>query len=85
MPESLLSAVIDSFSDRYYGLEALALASLVESPEHASQIPTLPVVPKVGETSEQKHAALVRLWLHGWQNLGFWLGKMPAAWWEARS
>jgi len=81
MPESLLSAVIDSFSDRYYGLEALALASLVESPEHASQIPTLPVVPKVGETSEQKHA-LVCLWLHGWQNLGFWLGKMPAAWWK---
>ena len=33
-PESLLKAITDTMGDRYYGLEALALASFIERSEH---------------------------------------------------
>ena len=35
-PESLLRSIMDSITDRYYGLESLALASLVERSTHTS-------------------------------------------------
>lgn len=81
MPEALLSAVYDSLMDRYYGLESLALASIMERSLHATAIVDLPDIPDVADSVEKK-LALARVWLRYWQwnRNGFWLEKMPAAW-----
>ena len=81
MPESLLFAVMDAFLDRYYGLEALALASIVERASHTSSLASLPNIPGVA-TTEAAKISFARAWLRGWQRSGFWLGKMPAGWWK---
>jgi ATP-dependent helicase YprA (DUF1998 family) len=81
MPESLLFAVMDAFTDRYYGLEALALASIVERASLSRNIAALPDIPGVAATEAAK-IGIARAWLRGWQRLGFWLGKMPAGWWK---
>lgn len=79
-PESLLRGIADSLCDRYYGLEALALASIVENPSHTSQIVVLPDIPNCAESDAEK-LALARTWLRCWKPYGFWLGHMPQAWW----
>jgi len=79
-PESLLRAITKSIADRYYGLESLALASLIERPEHAPRIHALPGVPGYAQSHEEK-IALARAWLRCWHRPGFWLSRMPPAWW----
>lgn len=85
-PASLLRAITDSLSDRYYGLEALALASIVEKPSHTSKIVALPDIPDCAQSDIEK-LALARTWLRCWKPYGFWLARMPQAWWlnEVRS
>ena len=78
-PESLLRAITKALTDRYYGLESLALASLVERPEHTSKICELPEVPGIAESTDSK-VALARVWLRCWHRPGFWLNQMPSAW-----
>jgi len=82
-PESLLESIVDTFSNRYYGLEALALCSIVESPKHSALVDMLPDIAGVATTSQAKRG-LLRAWLRHWQKLGFWLGKMPQAWWKLK-
>lgn len=79
-PESLLRAITKSFADRYYGLESLALASLIERPEHGPKIHALPEVPGYAQSRDEK-IALARAWLRCWGRAGFWLSRMPPAWW----
>lgn len=79
-PESLLRAITKSLVDRYYGLESLALASLIEKPEHAPKIHALPDVPGYAQSQDEK-IALTRIWLRCWSRPGFWLSRMPPAWW----
>ncbi|MGE0444620.1 MAG: DEAD/DEAH box helicase, partial [Vicinamibacterales bacterium] len=79
-PESLLRGVVNAIGDRYYGLESLALASLVEKGDHTAKVSALPDIPGVAMTSEQK-AALARAWLRCWGRVGLWLNQMPPAWW----
>ena len=79
-PESLLRAITTSLLDRYYGLEALALASIVERAEHTPKIVALPDIPDVARTPDEK-IALCRVWLRCWRRAGFWLSRMPPAWW----
>lgn len=79
-PESLLSAVSRAITDPYYGLESLALASLVERGSHSDQITDLPPIPSIAESDEEK-LALARVWIHCWTPAGIWLSRMPAAWW----
>jgi hypothetical protein len=45
-PESLLRAITKSLTDRYYGLESLALASFIERSEHRPKIHALPDIPR---------------------------------------
>ena len=78
-PESLLQAITKALTHRYYGLESLALASLVERPEHSPKIRQLPEVPGVAESADSK-VALARVWLRCWNRSGFWLNQTPAAW-----
>ena len=80
-PESLLRAMANTLTDRYYGLESLALASIIERSEHSPRIRRLPDVPGYAESDDQK-LGLVRLWLRCWQRPGFWLSRMPQAWWR---
>ena len=79
-PESLLRAISTTLTDRYYGLESLALASTVERVEHAPKIQALPDIPGVAQSSDEK-LALGRAWLRCWRRAGFWLSRMPPAWW----
>ncbi len=80
-PESLLRGMVSCIDDRYYGLESLALASVVERGEHAVKLTSLPTITGTAETPEQK-VALARLWLRCWNNHGFWLSRMPLQWWK---
>ena len=79
-PESLLRAITNSIGDRYYGLESLALASLIERSEHSSKITALPDIPGFAQSPEEK-IALARAWLRCWRRSGIWLNSMPPAWW----
>ena len=78
-PESLLQSVMNSITDRYYGLESLALASLVERPSHTSLVTALPDIPRYAESDDEK-LALARVWLRCWMRSGVWLSRMPGAW-----
>ena len=75
-PESLLSAIIDTLFHRYYGMEALALASIIERDKFSEKILGLPPIPEVAESAEQK-MAIARIWLRQWQKNGFLLNGMP--------
>lgn len=79
-PASLLRAIADSLSDRYYGLEALALASVIEKPNHIANIVALPDIPNCAQSDVEK-LAVARSWLRCWRPYGFWLARMPQAWW----
>jgi ATP-dependent helicase YprA (DUF1998 family) len=79
-PLSLLKDMIDCISNRYYGLEALALASVTEKPANSKKILDLPDIPKIGTSKEQK-LALARAWLRNWHNVGIWLSHMPNQFW----
>ena len=78
-PESLQSAIIDTLLDQYYGMEALALASIIETEKHTQNINNLTQIPGIAETAAQKQA-LVRVWIRNWQKSGLWLDGMPQAW-----
>lgn len=80
-PEALLRAIAKCLSDRYYGLEALALASIRERRSLTAKIDELPQIPGFADNSEQKRA-YARAWLRSWQKAGFWLSRMPQAWWR---
>lgn len=79
-PIALLRGIIKCLTDRYYGLESLALGSLAERITHVMAIQSLPEIPGIAKDNDQK-IALVRAWLRCWQRAGFWLGRMPSAWW----
>jgi ATP-dependent helicase YprA (DUF1998 family) len=79
-PEALFESLISSFKDRFYGLEALGLASVAERNRHTESLSSLPDIPGWATTPEQK-IAIVRTWLSCWQINGFWLKGMPADWW----
>ncbi len=80
-PLSLLRAIVGTISDRYYGLESLALASIIEAPQHRDTIGSLPSISGIAENEEQK-VALVRTWLRAWRHAGFWLNAMPSEWFQ---
>lgn len=78
-PESLLRAIVNSLGDRYYGLEALALASLRERADHTAWIEALPDIASFATTSEQK-LTTARSWMRCWGRAGLWMSQMPPAW-----
>lgn len=78
-PEALLENIVRTLRDRFLGLEALALASIVERAKHTPTLEKFPEIPGYAETLEAK-AALARAWLRCWQNNGFWLNSMPLVW-----
>ena len=79
-PDALLRGIMKCLTDKYYGLESLALASIVERSVHSHLLRELTEIPGVALTPEQK-VALSRTWLRCWQRAGFWLSRMPHSWW----
>lgn len=80
-PEALLLGILKCVSDKYYGLESLALGSIVEAGRHHSRIQELPDIPGLTENPEQR-LALARVWLRTWvRSNDFWLNGMPSGWW----
>ena len=80
-PKSLLWAITKTLTDRYYGLESLALASLVERRDHSPRIADLPDIPRYAQSAGEK-IALARAWLRCWlRPCGIWLSRMSPEWW----
>jgi ATP-dependent helicase YprA (DUF1998 family) len=84
-PQSLLRGMVTTITDRYYGLESLALASVRERRNVEARIVDLPNLPGVAETREQK-VALVRSWITHWigPSSGIWFQNMNPSWWQTR-
>lgn len=79
VPASLMRNVLDCTTDRYYGLEQLALGSFIESPVYTTDVSALPSLTGFANSPEQK-VAVARAWLRSWADQGFWLDRMPADW-----
>jgi len=82
-PQSLLRGIVVTVTDRYYGLESLALASLRERANLQPRLADLPFIPGVAEDVEQR-LALVRSWLRLWGSptAGIWFNNMNVGWWQ---
>lgn len=80
-PESLLRGISKCLADKYYGLESLALASLIERPDHVQKIYDLPDIRGYAESQDEK-LSLARMWIRCWSGPGIWLSRMPNAWWN---
>ena len=78
-PEALLENILRTMLDRFLGLEALALATIVERTTHGPALDGLPDIPGVAEAGQAKRE-LARTWLRCWQSSGFWLKSMPLVW-----
>lgn len=78
-PESLLADIMSTLRDRSLGLEALAVASIVEREDKRTAIKSLPDIPGVTETPQDR-IDLTRAWLREWSHVGFWLPMMKARW-----
>lgn len=79
-PEALLADIMSTLRDRSLGLEALAVASIVERSDKTREITALPDIPGVTETADDR-IALARAWLREWSRAGFWLPRMMTARW----
>lgn len=83
-PQSLLRGMVDTITDRYFGLQSLALASLRGRRNlEIKLLKELSLLRDIGETDEQK-LALVRLWVAQWTgpSSGIWFENMNPGWWQ---
>jgi hypothetical protein len=78
-PEALLRGIYKVLTDRFLGLESLALASVREREKHEPAIIALPAVGSRVVTADQK-LALARTWLAQWLDEGVVIHGMPEQW-----
>lgn len=83
IPQSLLREVVTTITDRYYGLQSLALASVRERSGITARFGQLPAINGLVESDDQK-AALARTWLGQWigPSAGIWFTDMNPTWWQ---
>jgi Lhr-like helicase len=78
-PSALLKGLVSTITDRWTGLQSLALASLAErerdAPRLLADLPPLP-----GFESDDQRRAVIRLWINQWTEPGLWFSTMPSAW-----
>jgi len=80
-PINLTRAVADILKDNLLGLEALAIASVVQGSGETEPLRNLPSIPGLAETPEDK-IAIARAWLRTWaRSRGIWFKDMPSSWW----
>lgn len=84
-PQSLLRGIVTTITDRYYGLQSLALASLRERSNLTAQITSLPDIPGVADGEAQRQA-LARAWIAQWAGptAGIWFQGMNLSWQQTR-
>ena len=83
-PQRLMQAIFDAFKHTNMGLdlEALAIATIAESPAQTAKILKLPNLPGIAENDEAK-LAVCRAWLRCWTlDPGIWFSDMPDSWWN---
>lgn len=78
-PESLLRGIYRVLTDRFLGLEALALASVRERENLEAKLIALPDIGQIIATPAEK-LALARTWLAQWLDEGVWLSRAPHQW-----
>jgi ATP-dependent helicase YprA (DUF1998 family) len=79
MPISLLRVVTDLYTDKYAGLEALAVASLVIVPEKMDEI--IQVLPDLdGVNTPELKKLVLDVWISGVQQKGLLFAETPADW-----
>lgn len=79
-PESLLRALNETLTSKYFGLQSLALASIRERGKLTSDLDALPDLPIA--TSPDTKVAIARLWLYHWSGPGYWFHRMPQSFWQ---
>lgn len=84
-PESLLRQMVSSLTDRFWGLEPLALASVEPSARASRGIDELSPISGVAETADDK-LRVVQYWLRLWTlgNYGIWFDSMRHDWWRSK-
>lgn len=78
-PVALIRGIMDVLTDRFTGVQPLALASLRERVANTEKLLELPAIDAVAETPADK-LRLSRAWLSQWLRPGIWLSRMPAEW-----
>jgi Lhr-like helicase len=78
-PEALLKSIHHALSDPFWGLEALALASVQETRESDAVLSPLPPLGPLVESADQK-VALARAWLGEWTESNLHFASAPASW-----
>ena len=78
-PEALLRTIHHALTDPFWGLEALALATVQELPAANASIVALPSIGDTVDTAEQK-LALARAWLSEWLRDYLHLSAAPPQW-----
>ncbi|WP_394693141.1 DEAD/DEAH box helicase [Hyphobacterium sp.] len=85
-PERLMQAIFDALKHTNMGLdlEALAIATIAESPAQSAKILKLPNLPGIAESDEAK-LAVCRAWLRCWTlDPGIWFSDMKDSWWQTK-
>jgi hypothetical protein len=78
-PEALLHSIYHALTDPFWGLEALALATVKELPAAQAVISALPPLGSTTQSVEQRQA-LVRTWLAEWMRDFLHLSAVPPHW-----
>ncbi|MGE3073897.1 MAG: DEAD/DEAH box helicase [Dehalococcoidia bacterium] len=80
-PQSLLRGISTTITDRYYGFESLALASLRAPLSVERRLCALPPL-RPSVVSEDQKLALGRAWIGQWTSAGIWFQGMNPSWWK---
>lgn len=75
----LLKAIVETIAGKYYGLEALGLASVTPSHARVKNLDALLAIPGVAETEEEK-LDVVKIWVRAILRHGLWFSGMPNDW-----
>lgn len=80
-PQNLTEAIHELIRHNILGLEPLAIASVIESPDITAKLEALPDIAGLAENPADK-VALARLWIRAWiRKNGVWFKDMPDDWW----
>ncbi len=74
-PEPILLEILNTLTNRNFGLEALALASIIERSVHRARIINLPDIQGTAESDEEK-ISLARVWIRCWNSCGIWMNSL---------
>jgi hypothetical protein len=78
-PMALIRGIMEVLTDRFTGVQPLALASVRERGSHTNKLLALRAIANAAETDADK-LRLARAWQSLWLKPGIWLSRMPAEW-----